>query len=116
VHVLVAEDQEMVRVALVRILTRLGCIVTAASGGREAATVFMRTERITAVVSDFDMNGGGNGRELYEAIRDELKARNGRFMIVTGDMPHFDREWFEEQGVPVIWKPVLPDDLKRFLS
>ncbi|MFH1711929.1 MAG: response regulator [Patescibacteria group bacterium] len=115
-HILIAEDQDNVRKAECRALARMGYIVTDARGGHEAAAIFKRTEEIRVVVSDFDMNDEGNGRELYEAIAEDLAARGGLFLVVTGGIPNLQRQWFESQGVAVLWKPPDYDDIRRRIN
>ncbi|MFN4354249.1 PAS domain S-box protein [Parvibaculum sp.] len=76
-HILVVEDDMLVREHLVAQLRDLGYRVTDASSGTEAYEVIKRMEDIDLLFTDVVMPGGMNGRQLAEAalkLRPELRV------------------------------------------
>jgi len=80
--ILLVEDQEMLRRAAARALTKLGYDVLVAADGLEGAQVLREHgDRISLVLSDLVMPRLG-GVELYQRVRAE--GRNVRFVLMSG--------------------------------
>jgi CheY-like chemotaxis protein len=81
-RILVVDDSEDERILQVRLLSKAGCVVLEASGGREALDVLER-EAVDAVVTDVNMPGMG-GFALTEAIRRSPRLRALPVIILSG--------------------------------
>jgi PAS domain S-box-containing protein len=68
-HVLVVEDDELVREFATALLTALGYRVSAAANGPEALEFLGRDPTVQLLFTDVVMPGGMNGRELATAAR-----------------------------------------------
>ena len=68
-RVLLVEDDDLVRGQVVRQLEALGCAVTARACGYEALDVIAAGEPIQLMVTDINMPGGLNGRQLADHVR-----------------------------------------------
>ena len=79
-HILVVEDDALVREHLVAQLRDLGYRVTDTSSGPEAYEIIKRMENIDLLFTDVVMPGGMNGRQLAEAA---LKLRPGLKVLYT---------------------------------
>ncbi len=108
---LVAEDEEMVRVFLKRILERAGYRVIVAGDGEEAVARFKEHDDIALVLSDVVMPRK-NGKEILEEIR-KLKPEMKAIFIsgYTADIIH--KKGILEEGVEFITKPFTKNDLLR---
>ena len=76
-HILVVEDDELVRSNLINQLISLGYRVTDASNGPQALELIRRHPNIDLLFTDIVMPGGLNGRQLADAakqIRPDLKV------------------------------------------
>jgi CheY-like chemotaxis protein len=67
--VLVVEDDALVRGEVVRRLAALGCRVRACGEAHEALDVLAAGERIDLMMTDINMPGGMNGRQLADHAR-----------------------------------------------
>lgn len=79
-HILVVEDDTLVREHLVAQLRDLGYRVTDASSGPEAYEIIKRMDDIDLLFTDVVMPGGMNGRQLADAA---LKLRPGLKVLFT---------------------------------
>lgn len=79
-HILVVEDDALVREHLIAQLRDLGYRVTDASSGPEAYELVKRMDDIDLLFTDVVMPGGMNGRQLAEAA---LKLRPGLKVLYT---------------------------------
>ncbi|MEV4508431.1 response regulator [Dactylosporangium sp. NPDC049525] len=113
--VLVAEDEDGVRDAVVRLLVRAGYEVLPAANGRDALTIAERhDETIHALLTDVVMPVM-NGRELAEAlhrIRPEIPV-----LFMSGyAAPLMTEQGLLEAGVTVLGKPFTKADLLAALD
>jgi CheY-like chemotaxis protein len=71
-HILVMDDDPIVRDISERMLKKLGCSVVSAADGREALTLYTRSmtseKPFDAVIMDLTIPGGMGGRETLAAI------------------------------------------------
>jgi CheY-like chemotaxis protein len=66
--VLLAEDDEIVRVVVERALQREGFVVLPAADAREALAMWRQVTNIAALVTDVEMGDGPTGIELAEHV------------------------------------------------
>jgi PAS domain S-box-containing protein len=67
-HILLVEDQAMVRAAITEVLTKLGYAVTQASDGLEGLSIAMASGSFDLVISDIGLPGI-SGRNLADSVR-----------------------------------------------
>jgi PAS domain S-box-containing protein len=108
---LVAEDEEIVRTFMKKILERAGYRVIDADNGENAVSLFREHDGISLVLSDVVMPGK-NGKEMLDEIR---KIKPGiKAVFISGyaaEVMH-DKGILEE-GIELIMKPFKKDDLLR---
>jgi len=102
--VLLIDDEEGVRRAVVSFLKRRGMHVIAVEDGSDALRV-LRRERFDVIVSDVRMPGM-SGREFLERLRREHPAMVNRLIFTTGDTFASDTSsLLRDSGVPSLVKP-----------
>jgi two-component system NtrC family sensor kinase len=112
--VLVVDDEEAVRLALLRFLERQGYEAEAVSGGR-AALARLRDRHFDAVLLDLRMPDL-SGDAVYRELAEQDAAQAGRVIFVTGDVrSDRTRAFVEATGCPVVSKPFLLDELGDLL-
>jgi two-component system cell cycle sensor histidine kinase/response regulator CckA len=108
---LVAEDEEIVRAFIKKVLERAGYKVIAADNGEEAVERLRENPDISLVLSDVVMPGK-NGKEMLDEIR---KTKPGiKVVFISGYAADamLDKGILEE-GTDLITKPFKKDDLLR---
>ena len=110
--ILVAEDDEAIRVLLSSVLKEAGYTVITASDGPEAIAAFSgRAGSISLLLLDVIMPGK-NGRQVYEAAKNlnpSVKA-----LLVSGYTADIiEKKGVLEEGLAFISKPVSPVELLR---
>lgn len=90
--VLVVEDETLVRLVAVDVLTDAGCRVIEAAGAQEAITVLEAGVDIDVLLADVDMPPGPNGFELARSVQRRwphvaLIVTSGRLWPQAGDLP-----------------------------
>ena len=108
--VLVVDDEEMVRMLVIRALVEAGYRVVAASHGAAAlALLESRTHELDLVVCDLVMPGL-NGRDLARwlaANRPDLPI-----LLISGyPLPYLEAHDLYDPGIPLLRKPFLPSRL-----
>ena len=68
-RVMLVEDDDLVRGQVLRQLQALGCEVTACGCGYDALDVLASGERMQLMMTDINMPGGLNGRQLADHVR-----------------------------------------------
>jgi signal transduction histidine kinase/ActR/RegA family two-component response regulator len=102
--VLLIDDEEGLRRAVMRFLTRRGMHVIAVEDGGDALRVLSR-ERFDVIVSDVRMPGMSGG-EFLERLRREHPAMVHRLIFTTGDTAATDTaSLLRDSGVPSLEKP-----------
>ncbi|HEY3280156.1 MAG TPA: ATP-binding protein [Gemmatimonadales bacterium] len=102
--VLVIDDEQALRRAVLRFLERRGIRAVAVAGGNEALQALGR-EAFDVIVSDVRMPGI-NGREFLERLRQDHPAMVRRLIFSTGDTFAPDTAaLLLEAGVPSLVKP-----------
>lgn len=105
--ILVVEDEEPIRMALRRIFTRRGWMVTEALDGTTALEQLLAPDApaYDVVLSDLRMPGMGGG-ELYDRIRVERPALAARMVFSTGDVYAEEAQRLAERsGCVLLQKP-----------
>jgi PAS domain S-box-containing protein len=108
---LIAEDEEIVKTLLKRILEKVGYRVVVAADGNEALARFREHDDIALVLSDVVMPGK-NGKEILTEIR-EMKP-GMKFIFLSGYTADIIRErgmGVVEKDAEIITKPFSKNDL-----
>lgn len=129
-RVLVVDDDEIARGAIVRTLDRMGCEVTSASNAQEAVSAFL-AGKFDLITLDYRMPGldgmalhkvlsqefGGGKRLLAQQKVDGFVPRLPPIAVVTAyaDEPDVIRAQFGESVVGVVQKPFIEDGLGRIV-
>lgn len=109
-RVLVADDEENVRQALVHVLANVGCQVRTAGGGHEAIEA-LRRESADVLVTDLVM-ADGEGLELIQQARREQPAL--RIVVISGRFAELDGIYTVATllgGAVALRKPFTPQEL-----
>ena len=102
--VLLIDDEEGLRRAVVAFLKRRGMHIIAVEDGGDALRV-LRRERFDVIVSDVRMPGMSGG-EFLERLRREHPAMVNRLIFTTGDTFASDTSsLLRDAGVPSLVKP-----------
>ncbi len=110
-HVLVVEDNTLVRSALVQQLTSWGLTVEAVSHGEAAFSAIAQT-RFDAVLSDWRLPGQVDGTAVLQEARTRLPALKIGLLITGEDSPLLNQLKLE---FPVLRKPLRPLRLRTLL-
>ena len=81
-HVVLVEDDDLVRGQVARHLSALGCEVSACANGHDALDVLALGEPVDLLMTDINMPGGLNGRQLADHAR--LLAPSLRILFTSG--------------------------------
>jgi CheY-like chemotaxis protein len=111
-HLLLAEDNSVNQTLAIRLLEKLGHVVTLAKNGLEAVT-YWQQGKFDAILMDVDMPVM-NGYEATQKIRAEEKIRGGHIPIVamTAHAMKGDREECISHGMDgYITKPIDTEEL-----
>ena len=113
-HVLVAEDEPLVRDLFSRLLVLDGATVTLAHDGEEAWSKILETD-FDLIVADLRMPNL-DGRALYERLVEEKPSMVRRFVFATGDLVRQESLKFLE-GLPnrILAKPLDVENVRRVL-
>ena len=106
-RVLLIDDEEAIRSALRRFLTRRGWTVDEAGDGEEGLRLLRAggRERYAAVLCDLRLPGLSGG-EVYRRVREEAPELLPRLVFSTGDATSPEaREILEGTACPVLEKP-----------
>jgi CheY-like chemotaxis protein len=104
-RILVADDEEALRVALERFLSSRGHAVIAVGSGSEAIWRAEGDEQFDVVLLDLRMPDV-SGQQVFERWSREHKALSERVVFITGDIVSADLQVFlQGSGRPYIAKP-----------
>jgi CheY-like chemotaxis protein len=109
-HILVVDDEKLLREAIAFDFKRQGCVLFLAAGGKEALGIVLNN-KIDAVISDVRMpNGDG------VSLLDEIRTHSPDLpivLLVTG-FADIDREQAQKHGaIGLLEKPI---DRKKLMS
>lgn len=112
--IVIIEDDDIVREAMVQLLSSWGCRCGAFEMPAEALDL-PRTERPDAIVCDHRLRENLKGAEAIAMLRRHWK-REIPAILITGDTaPERMREALDS-GLPLLHKPVAPDKLYQHLN
>ena len=109
VRVLVIDDDESVRAGMRQLLSAWGCACDVADTIEEAQAL-ARAHPPDVVISDYRLRGQRTGAEAIAALRAEFGADLPALLITGDTAPERLRE-ARASGVPLLHKPVSPDQL-----
>ena len=113
-HILVIEDNEDVAYSLSRVLELEGHRVTLADGARSGLEAY-EAERPEVVICDIGLDGGRDGYEVAEHIRQTYESPQ-LLVALTGYGTPASRKRAREAGFDrFITKPIEPDELYELL-
>lgn len=109
-HILVVEDDELVRQNVLHQLADLGYHVTGAENGAKALHILKADESIDLLFTDVVMPGGMNGRQLAEAA---AKLRPGLKVLFTSGYTEnaIVHQGRLDRGVQLLSKPYRREEL-----
>jgi type IV pilus assembly protein PilB len=110
-HVLVIDDDELIRTLARALLEKAGMKVTEAEDGEHALSHLDRHEEFSLVLLDLDMPRMG-GMEVLKAIRSKLASAGLPVVVLTGSESEQDEVRVMEAGADdYVRKPIVPDRL-----
>ena len=114
-HILVVDDEPVIRALLSRVLSRVGYIVDVANEGSSAWDLISQ-RRYDAIIVDLKMPGI-NGEVLYRRIHEVDQLQASRVIFVTGDtVGHESRNFVADTGNALVEKPFDLLELQRLLQ
>ena len=113
-HALVIEDDDIVLQAMVSLLRSWGMTCDAAEGLSDALQL-AGTRVPDVLVCDFRLREYANGTEVIAAVRQALQLHIPA-LLITGDTSPDRLRTATQSGIPVLHKPVAPDELYATLS
>jgi len=108
-HVLVIDDDEAVRAAMLPLLQEWGCACETAES-IEAAVVLARARTPDLIISDYRLREQRTGLEAINAVR-QACGRQVPALLITGDTSPQRLREAQSTGLPLLHKPVAPDQL-----
>jgi PAS domain S-box-containing protein len=106
--VLVVEDQDVVRLLIVEVLSDLGYRALETSDSTAALRILQSSQRVDLLISDIGLPGL-NGRQLADAAR--IKRPELKVLFVTGYAENAAGSSFLDAGMEIIIKPFQIDVL-----
>ncbi|MFZ2449553.1 MAG: hybrid sensor histidine kinase/response regulator [Methylovulum miyakonense] len=113
VRVLVIDDDESVRTGMLHLLRDWGCDCDAVESIDEALSL-IQTRPPGLVISDFRLCDKRTGAEAIEALRAVL-GKQLPALLITGDTAPSRLRDAQASGLPLLHKPVSPDQLYQEL-
>ncbi len=113
VRVLVIDDDESVRTGMLHLLRDWGCDCDAVESIEEALSL-IQTRPPGLVISDFRLRDQRTGTEAIEALRAVL-GKQLPAILITGDTAPSRLREAQASGIPLLHKPVSPDQLYQGL-
>lgn len=122
-HILVVDDDELVRKVVLRLLDFLGYDALGAGDENEAVSLFDNHRKLgspfDAVILDHRLPGGRNGKEVLKALRKmepSIKA-----ILTSGDLGQDPSFLIQEAKRNGLWQGVIPkpfemDSLRQTLK
>ncbi len=108
--VLVVEDEALVRLFVLDVLSELGYRVHEAEDGASALRILTSPQRIDLLITDIGLPGM-NGRQLADAARE--RRPNLKVLFMTGYAEEAASKTFLSAGMQIVAKPVSMDVLAK---
>lgn len=110
--VLVLEDDEILRGALVELLERWGILIAAFNAQQDFAAKLREIDfHPDLIISDFRLHGGLKGNDVVQDVRRQLGG-DIPAIVVTADTEPSVIAGIRSEGLPVLIKPVSPPRLR----
>jgi DNA-binding response OmpR family regulator len=110
-HILITDDDELVRALARALLERAGMRVTEAKNGAEALARLDRGEDFSLVLLDLDMPEVG-GAQVLRSIRAKLATAGLPVIVLTGSEGEEDEIAIMDAGADdYVQKPIVPERL-----
>ncbi|RYX93987.1 MAG: hybrid sensor histidine kinase/response regulator [Comamonadaceae bacterium] len=114
--VVVVDDEPAILHAVSFILQTAGCDVVMAQSGAQALQTLAGSTRVPdLIVCDFELNDGRNGADVVQQLRDEFNV-DIPALLVTGNTDGSAADWAAELGIPILYKPLQAEEMKRALE
>lgn len=111
-HLLLVEDDEMVREAIAADLASLGCRTEAVASAAECLARLEANSDIDVVLADHSLTDGESGTWLARQVRERFPSI--RIILMSGDLSRISREGLD--GVEFLLKPFTRSQLSHFLG
>jgi CheY-like chemotaxis protein len=108
-RILVIDDEQSVRHGMLHLLQDWGCDCKTAEGIEEALSIVPQWLP-EVIISDYRLREQRTGSEAITALRERLQYSVPALLITGDTAPQRLRE-AQESGVPLLHKPVSPDQL-----
>ena len=102
-HVLVVDDEALVRQSMALLLQGLGCVVRLADTVEDAAAL-AAAGPVELVLCDLRLRGGDTGLDAIAAVRRHRPAAQA--VLITGDIAPDRMQEARAAGIPLLYKPV----------
>ena len=113
-RVLMVDDNALVRMAVGRVLERLGCKVTTADGPEAACRLIEQGIELDALVTDISMPGMTGNELAQHAV---AKLRGLAVVFISANPPSEETQLWLDQGLArFLQKPVPLDALRDALA
>ena len=112
--VLVVDDDDLARTAVVGLLQSWGCRVFSAAGPDEALAIAADTGAPDVIACDFHLGRGETAIGIVARLRAAVGARVPAF-VISGDTDPGTMRAAEGAGLPVLHKPVRPARLRALI-
>ncbi|SIQ16393.1 hybrid sensor histidine kinase/response regulator [Pseudacidovorax sp. RU35E] len=113
-RVLILDDEAAVLDATRALLEQWGCVVATCRSGSEVAGAVQRLGAPHVALTDYRLSPTENGLAALEALRAEQPEMG--CVIVTGESDPAIRQRLADEGLPVLEKPVDPEELRAVLG
>jgi len=114
-HILVIEDDKMIRRSMFSLLTHLGFTVTTAESGNEACDLLTpETRPPDIIIADYRLNNDETGIQAIKLINSTLN-KSVPTLIITGDTAKSRLIEIKSHGYKVLHKPVAPAKLRSLI-
>lgn len=112
--VLLLEDDDLARSAMVELLSSWGCQVLAASSLTLASTLLAAAPDVSVIVSDFRLGEADDGMGAIFKLRAQAR-RHVPACLVSGDLDGALMQMARDAGITLLHKPVRPAKMRSLL-
>jgi signal transduction histidine kinase/CheY-like chemotaxis protein len=114
--VVLIEDERIIREATQTLLSDWGCQVIASASVADAlAQLAEAGKNPDLIIADYRLREGATGIEAIKTIRERCNAATPA-VLITGDAAAEYLKQAQEQGFPVLHKPVAPAKLRALIA
>lgn len=114
--VVLIEDERIIREATQTLLSDWGCQVIASASVADALVQLGETgKKPDLIIADYRLREGATGIEAIQTIRERYNAATPA-VLITGDAATEYLKQAQEQGFPVLHKPVAPAKLRALIA